>query len=167
MGDKRDIHYAGPTGREMPGEHWNARIIREENEAASRQEGSDGAHDIQTNGTGYYWCSCSPNHARGFAGLREHIADVTAPRPVIDREAAKQSIYTTYGQGDWERSGRIVDAVMELARPMPTREQVAAVLRDHLWIPSEHRCSCGDEEIEFVSHHQAEAVLSLLAGSAT
>ena len=25
-----DIHYAGPTGRELPGEHWNARIIREQ-----------------------------------------------------------------------------------------------------------------------------------------
>lgn len=24
-----DIEYAGPTGREQPGEHWNARILRE------------------------------------------------------------------------------------------------------------------------------------------
>lgn len=34
MSDPRDTHYAGPTGREKPGEHWNARIIREEREQA-------------------------------------------------------------------------------------------------------------------------------------
>ncbi len=49
-------------------------------------------------------------------------------------------------------------------RPQPTREQIASVLRDHTWIPAESRCSCGDEHIEFVSHHQAEAVLALLKG---
>lgn len=31
--ERRSIHCAGPTGREKPGEHWNARIIREENAA--------------------------------------------------------------------------------------------------------------------------------------
>jgi hypothetical protein len=29
MTSRDDIGYAGPTGRELPGEHWNARIIRE------------------------------------------------------------------------------------------------------------------------------------------
>lgn len=26
----QQISYAGPTGRELPGEHWNARVIREQ-----------------------------------------------------------------------------------------------------------------------------------------
>lgn len=29
----KPIDYAGPTGREKPGEHWNARILREQAEA--------------------------------------------------------------------------------------------------------------------------------------
>jgi len=32
QGSARDITYAGPTGRELPGEHWNARILREQAE---------------------------------------------------------------------------------------------------------------------------------------
>lgn len=34
---EKPIEYAGPTGRERPGEHWNARIIREQNEAKTAQ----------------------------------------------------------------------------------------------------------------------------------
>lgn len=30
-----DIGYAGVTGRELPGEHWNARILRERAEQAT------------------------------------------------------------------------------------------------------------------------------------
>lgn len=30
QGSARDIAYAGPAGRELPGEHWNARILREQ-----------------------------------------------------------------------------------------------------------------------------------------
>ena len=30
---EKPIDYAGPTGREKPGEHWNARVIREQDEA--------------------------------------------------------------------------------------------------------------------------------------
>lgn len=30
----KPIDYAGPTGRELPGEHWNARIIREQRQAS-------------------------------------------------------------------------------------------------------------------------------------
>jgi hypothetical protein len=30
QGSARDITYAGPGGRELPGEHWNARMIREQ-----------------------------------------------------------------------------------------------------------------------------------------
>lgn len=82
-----------------------------------------------------------------------------APRPVLDREAVK-AVLDRRLHGD-----QVIDMLMELARPMPTREQIAEVLREHLWIPSESRCSCGDEHIEFVSHHQAEAVLALLNGS--
>jgi hypothetical protein len=33
--DPKQISYAGPTGRERPGEHWNARIIREMAEAGA------------------------------------------------------------------------------------------------------------------------------------
>jgi hypothetical protein len=36
--DRDDIDYAGPTGRELPGEHWNARIIREQAEATPRDK---------------------------------------------------------------------------------------------------------------------------------
>lgn len=50
------------------------------------------------------------------------------------------------------------------ATPAIDRDQIAAVLREHLWIPSESRCSCGDEHIEFVSHHQADAILALIEG---
>ena len=97
----------------------------------------------------------------------------SAPRPVVDREAllhrgdvlaALEQVYNDGAMGgEWPTLG--TDAVLELAQPMPTREQIAEVLREHLWIPSESRCSCGDEHIEFVSHHQAEAVLALLNGS--
>lgn len=34
MTDKNSPGYAGPTGRELPGEHWNARAVRELTEAA-------------------------------------------------------------------------------------------------------------------------------------
>ncbi len=33
---RTDIDYAGWTGRELPGEHWNARIIRESAELTAR-----------------------------------------------------------------------------------------------------------------------------------
>lgn len=35
---EKPISYAGPTGREKPGEHWNARIIREQQEAEQAAE---------------------------------------------------------------------------------------------------------------------------------
>lgn len=93
-------------------------------------------------------------------------------KPLLDREAVQDSIssktFTMMGDGDPVCGVMAAtDAVMELARPMPTREKIASVLREHAWIASEHRCSCGDEEIEFVSHHQAEAVLALLNGEAS
>jgi hypothetical protein len=36
--EERPITYAGPTGREHPGEHWNARILREQEEARRGME---------------------------------------------------------------------------------------------------------------------------------
>lgn len=47
----------------------------------------------------------------------------------------------------------------------PTRDQIAAVWRDHVWISDESRCSCGDGEIELMSHHVADAVLALMGGA--
>lgn len=41
MNDKNRIDYAGPTGRELPGEHWNARILRERAEATRRDAQRD------------------------------------------------------------------------------------------------------------------------------
>jgi hypothetical protein len=92
-------------------------------------------------------------------------------------EAAARSLnrnlFNDPQQADWQEVVRgTARAALEAALPhlapqsVVDREAIAAVLREHMWIPSESRCSCGDEYIEFVSHHQAEAVLALLNGGA-
>ena len=59
-------------------------------------------HLITTNNTGYFWCSCSPNHARVFTGLREHVAEISSPTrggddiaaPPLNREAVWRAVYS-------------------------------------------------------------------------
>ena len=52
-------------------------------------------HLINTNNVGYFWCSCSPNHARVFRGLREHIAEITSPAPpfMISGESGRHAVW--------------------------------------------------------------------------
>jgi hypothetical protein len=72
---------------ESPGhesEHRAMGVSRLQWFGANLRESDPGAdvelpHLVTTNNTGYFWCSCTPNHARVFRGLREHIAEITSP----------------------------------------------------------------------------------------
>ncbi len=71
------------------------------------------------------------------------------------------------GTGVWRANyKRAVDLVLEAAAPLmgatpvASRDKLAAVWREHTWISDESRCSCGDREIEFMSHHVADALLA-------
>lgn len=80
------------------------------------------------------------------------LAAEPAPRPVIDREALDRRLETAKGHS-WSIE-TTVDAVMELARPMPTREQI----KEHL---SLHWAFATDEEADEMTN----AVVSLFGRS--
>lgn len=89
-----------------------------------------------------------------------------APRPLLDRDAVKSLIgqAQTASWGSGQSTNDFVDAVMELARPMPTREQIAQVLHDqnqvHAW--DTNRC---DDACGIAYYQRADAVLALLNGA--
>lgn len=87
-----------------------------------------------------------PEDLRSELRLRMHAAleaayRVDAPRPFLDREAVADAIDRHYDEDVYmpiypEDGSRCIgsaaaDAVMELARPMPTREQIDELLK--LW----------------------------------
>lgn len=90
---------------------------------------------------------------------------VDAPRPLLDREAVHQAIAdNVWPTVDGVEIIEAVPAVMELARPMPTREQIAQVLHDqnqvHAW--DTNRC---DDACGIAYYQRADAVLALLNGT--
>lgn len=88
-------------------------------------------------------------------------------RPLLDREAVRQLLQAADGDlaGYPDRLDRVTDLVLELSRPMPTREQIAEALHDH-WT-SEHswRQGCRDEVCIAIFTDRADAVLALLNGA--
>lgn len=90
---------------------------------------------------------------------------VDAPRALLDREAVHQAIAdNVWPTVDGVEIIEAVPAVMELARPMPTREQIAQVLHDqnqvHAW--GTNRC---DDACGIAYYQRADAVLALLNGA--
>jgi hypothetical protein len=93
-------------------------------------------------------------------------APLLAPGQVLDREAVWRGVYSAAIQ-HLNPSGvadKATDAVMELARPMPTREQIAEALRevsvlDYAAPPAENTLSGSERE------RVADALLALLNGS--
>lgn len=73
----------------------------------------------------------SPHWERARAAL-EAAAPLLGPRPMLDRRQIEDSFIRAEHKGvslldAWE-AGHLADAVMEMARPMPTREQLYATL---------------------------------------
>lgn len=90
------------------------------------------------------------------------------PRPLLDREALG-AVLLSFGADVRLDSGRpaemlglAVDAVLELVRPMPTRQQIATVLHDGTH--GRLQCSGPNCYIWDESYKSADLVLSLLGG---
>lgn len=100
---------------------WFGANLQESDSAAAAD--AESVHLITTNGTGYFWCSCSRNHARVFRGLREHVATISSPaphpRPVVDREALLAALAESDDPEGWPAYERQADAVLAL---LPTEE---------------------------------------------
>lgn len=60
----------------------------------------------------------------GMRAALEAAAPLLGPRPPLDREAVHSIVYEA------ELPDQIVDGVMALARPMPTREEIDALLQE-------------------------------------
>lgn len=102
---------------------------------------------------------------------------VEAARIQVAYDALHEATCVNHGEWCRESEPQLKDAIRVMlwrldeakplmgATPRPTRDQVAAVWREHTWISDESRCSCGDREIEFMSHHVADAVLALMGGA--
>lgn len=125
-----------------------------------------------------------PEDLRSELRLRMHAAleaayRVDAPRPFLDREAVADAIDRHYDEDVYmpiypEDGSRCIgsaaaDAVMELARPMPTREQIAAGIHKAFDHPNAEACpitSTGWHECGYIaqSNQLADAVMDLLNG---
>lgn len=120
--------------------------------------------------------------AREFlAELREAFGrEESAPRPVIDREAVKKLVQDELAVHlagtpalvhlQMLVGPRAADAVLELARPMPTADQLDKLLRRHTvaaFQPEHSACSCDRKWRAHAEHreHLRDAVLALLTGS--
>ena len=64
-------------------------------------------------------------------GILRAAYRVDAPRPLLDREAV-EDLWPLIGDDEGERDFRndLIDAVMELARPMPTRAELLDWVRE-------------------------------------
>jgi hypothetical protein len=115
------------------------------------------------------YTTCEKCGDEGFACVECHEMTVfPEPRPLLDRKAVREVFHSTsvrvrYEDGAYRivvedpEFDRVTDAVMELARPMPTRDQIASVL-----LYEE-----GSEWAENTNRHYelADAVLALLNGA--
>jgi hypothetical protein len=130
------------------------------------------------------WASVSNGPARdeflrAARSALEAAYRVDAPRPLLDREAVAARLLYEEGS-EWaegtDRHYELADAVMELARPMPTQEQVEAALEEHgvLLFDPQPQCRCGHvyDKLHLggvswkdQSLHRADAVLALLSGA--
>lgn len=192
---------------DRPGEHWNARIIREESEARQRyldgeEEYSDAVDHPQADPVpaqveitdeaatlvGEAWDDGNAMGLDGYVGpnrgagdvdpeaerARERMVDRAAalpyvvPRPLLDKEALG-AVLLSFGadvrlnsERPAEMLGMAVDAVLELVRPMPTRQQIATVLHDGTH--GRLQCSGPNCYIWDESYKSADLVLSLLGG---
>lgn len=92
--------------------------------------------------------------------LAQH-PDEPAPRPVLDRERVAVVLARLTGV-DTREGRRLADAILELARPMPTREQISEAILAAWLVQAELKV-----EASPVEHCRtlADAVLALLNGS--
>jgi len=98
-----------------------------------------------------------------FDGARAVLE--AAPQPVVDREAVKRVINEARALPATHSSEPSVEAVMELARPMPTREQIAEALMKVRVSTGEFAVG-GKAVFHGVHNELADAVLALINGSA-
>jgi hypothetical protein len=120
------------------------------------------------------------NYARAVDLILEAAAPLLGPRPLLDREAVTRVIGHVRALPWDEAVTPHVDAVMKLARPMPTQGQINDLLMQHrvLWQRSDSviACACdpADQDrrlpIQWFTHiefaaHQRDAVLALLNGA--
>lgn len=114
-------------------------------------------------------CGINAGDAEWMRAALESAAPLLGPRPLLDWEAVKRVINEARALPATHSSRPSIEAVLELARPMPTREQIAGVLADHD-ADSVIDCTCGwrdDQNDEDLLHHQADGVLALLTGGQT
>lgn len=97
------------------------------------------------------------------AALKAPIDTESAPRPVIDREALRTRLWEVWQNpksAPADYADEWTDAVMGLARPMPTREQIEQSVR-RIYIDGGAHITHAQEAAAEI----ATAVLALLNGS--
>lgn len=103
----------------------------------------------------------------GRAAVR-HILTVAAPlldpRPLLDREAVKRILGDVRALPVTRSTNPHVEAVMELARPMPTREQIAAALDPVAFRPLRMEDSSYNQR-RWMALRDADGVLAQMNGA--
>lgn len=89
------------------------------------------------------------------------LLDRTALTAVLRRKLELQKDFPTFIA---EAAEETADAVMEMARPMPTREQIAEALHDHWSDTHTWRRGCREDVCIAIFLDRADAVLDLLNG---
>lgn len=135
-------------------------------------EAVDAAIDVLM-GYGHNGLQCDPTpcFATPVRRALEAAAPLLGPRPLLDRDAVQDAItgkvFTMMGDSD-PVCGTMAatDAVMELARPMPTREQVAAAVHKHFCVtPGEPTHE--PDEIDYDKADEILEIWALLNGTET
>lgn len=122
------------------------------------------------------WLPFFPDKPDGGRAAVRHILETAAPllgpRPLLDQGdvfAALDEVYTNGAMGgEWSSLG--ADAVMDLARPMPTREQIDKLMRRHTvgaFNPEQSACACDRTWRSHAEYreHVRDALLALLNGA--
>jgi hypothetical protein len=92
-------------------------------------------------------------------------------RPLLDREAVYALLRATRVtvNDEWRptetSAGQIADAVLDLARPMPTREQIAEAMHNHWSQTHKWRQGCSEGTCIAIFLDRADAMLALLNGA--
>lgn len=98
-------------------------------------------------------------HAWMRAAL-EAAAPLLGPRPLLDEKAVARAITNATGHASVAITG-----VMELARPMPTREEISSALMDSGVAQYVRHEAPGHTWVEGYAQVLADAVLALLNGA--
>lgn len=93
---------------------------------------------------------------------------VDAPRPLLDRDAVRLAIADELdGEGvvSYGLAPKLTDRVMDVARPIPTREQIAEAMHDHWSETHRWRQGCRQDVCIDIFLDRADAVMALLDGA--